>query len=232
LARLALPVRAVIIQLWSLAVLDQLRLVRSRRRVFAGHDGARAMCAPAQQSCEADGSPRRSVCRVTPTSRRARRPGRGGRGRVGPQARPARPRDVPDRASRDAASRRTVLRWPSHGSAGLGCTGSCNATTARIRTSRSACNAASIASQTPYGVCSDGAAWADPVPRGRQAGTTATFELIFLRDPRGGAVSALAREARPIPTADLVTRLVTRTPRDGVVRCGTGETSPTRPCHP
>ena len=68
LARLALPVRAVIIQLWSLAVLDQLRLVRSRRLVFAGHDGVRAMCAPAQQSCEADGSPRRSVCRVTPTA--------------------------------------------------------------------------------------------------------------------------------------------------------------------
>ena len=68
LARLALPVRAVIIQLWSLAVLDQLRLVRSRRLVFAGHDGVRAMCAPAQQSCEADGSPRRSVCRVTPNS--------------------------------------------------------------------------------------------------------------------------------------------------------------------
>jgi hypothetical protein len=31
----------VIIQLWSLAVLDQLRLVRSRRLVFAGHDGVR-----------------------------------------------------------------------------------------------------------------------------------------------------------------------------------------------
>jgi hypothetical protein len=41
LARLALPVRAVITQLWSLAVLDQLRLVRSRRLVFAGHDGVR-----------------------------------------------------------------------------------------------------------------------------------------------------------------------------------------------
>jgi len=68
LARLALPVRAVIIQLWSLAVLDQLRLVRSRRLVFAGHDGVHAMCAPAQQSCEADRSPRRSVCRVTPTA--------------------------------------------------------------------------------------------------------------------------------------------------------------------
>jgi hypothetical protein len=68
LARLALPVRAVIIQLWSLTVLDQLRLVRSRRLVFAGHDGVHAMCAPAQQSYEADGSPRRSVCRVTPTA--------------------------------------------------------------------------------------------------------------------------------------------------------------------
>jgi hypothetical protein len=43
LARLALPIRAVIIQLWSLAVLDQLRLVRSRRLVFAGHDGARVV---------------------------------------------------------------------------------------------------------------------------------------------------------------------------------------------
>jgi hypothetical protein len=48
------------------------------------------------------------------------------------------------------------------------------------------------------------------------------IELIFLRDPPGGAVGALAREARPIPTADLVTRLMTRTPRDGAVRRGTG----------
>ena len=125
-------------------------------------------------------APRAAMAPAPPLSARPGEQGgqdEGGRGdgEAGPQARPARPPDVPDRASRAAASGRTVLRWPSHGNAGSGCTGSCNATTARIRTCRSACNAASIASPTPYGVCLDGAAPADPVPRGRQAGTTATY---------------------------------------------------------
>ncbi len=62
---------------------------------------------------------------------------------------------------RAAASGRTVSAWPSHGGVVWDCTGSCGATTARIRTCRSACSAAGSALRTLCGVCSDAAVLAD-----------------------------------------------------------------------